>query len=62
MRLKLRGIEQRNKIDNIGDFDNKTPTHMNGAHVNSKFEQKCQNGIPEESDETFCNPRVSMVH
>ena len=31
--------DQRKKIDTLGDFDNKTPTHMAATHAISKSER-----------------------
>ena len=43
----------------LGDFGNKTPTHMGAAHAISKIEQKFQNRIPRELDKNFDSPRIS---
>ena len=37
--------DQRKKIDTLGDFDNKTPTHMAATQAFSKSERNFQNII-----------------
>ena len=45
--------DQHNKIDTLGDFDNKTPTHMAATHAISKSQRNFQNRIPRESDKNL---------
>ena len=40
--------DQGKKIDILGDFDNKTPTHMAATHAISKSKRNFQNRIPRE--------------
>ena len=54
--------DQRKKIDTLGDFDNKTPTHMAATHAISKSKRNFQNRIPRELDKNFYIPRISMIH
>ena len=53
---------QRNKLYTLGDFYNKTPTHMDATHAISKSERNFQNRIPRELDKTFDIPRIGMIH
>ena len=68
--LKLRGLmrnqlntpsfryenDQRKKIDTLGDFDNKTPTHMAATHAISKSERNFQSRIPRELNKKITSP------
>ena len=54
--------DQRKNIDRLGDFDNKTPTHMATTHAISKSKRYFQNRIPRELDKNFYIPRISMTH
>ena len=46
----------------MGDFGNKTPTHMAVTHAISKSERSFQNRIPRELDKKFYIPKISMIH
>ena len=52
--------DQRKKIGTLGDFDNKTPTHMAATHAISKSKRDIQNRIPRESDENFSISGISV--
>ena len=54
--------DQCKKIDILGDFDNKTPTHMAATHAISKSKRNFQNRIPRELDKKFDIPRISLIH
>ena len=54
--------DQRKKIDTLGDFYNKTPTHMAATHAISKSKRNFQNRIPRELDKNLYIPRISMIH
>ena len=54
--------DQHKKKYSLGDFDNKTPTHMAAADAISKIERKFQNQIPGELDENFDIPRISVIY
>ena len=54
--------DQRKKIDTLGDFDNKTPTHMAATHAISKSKRNFQNRIPRELDKNFYILRISMIY
>ena len=54
--------DQRKNIDRLGDFDNKTPTHMAATHAILKSKRNFQNRIPRELDKNFYIPRISMIH
>ena len=45
--------DQRNKLYTLGDFENKTPTHMAATYAISKSERSFQNRIPRELDKNF---------
>ena len=45
--------DQRKKIDTLGDFDSKTPTHMAATHAISKSKRNFQNRIPRELGKKF---------
>ena len=74
--LKLRGLTQnqintpysmyendrRKKLNALGDFDNKTPTHMDAIHTISNSERNFQIRIPRELDQTFYIPKISMIY
>ena len=45
----------------MGDFGNKTPTHMGAAHAISQIEQQFQNRVPRELDKNFNIPRIRMI-
>ena len=51
--------DQRKKIDTLGDYDNKTPTHMAVTHAISKSKRNFQNRIPMELDKNFYISRIS---
>ena len=65
--LKLRGFRQnqigtpyfmyendrRKKFKKLGDFESKTPTHINTTHAISILEENFQIRIPRELDQTF---------
>ena len=55
-------IDRNNKVNTISDFENETPTHMDFAHENSKFEQKFQNRIPREFYPNLDILSTSVVH
>jgi len=54
--------DQRNKIYTLGDFENKTPTHMAATYAISKSERLFQNRIPRKLDKNFYIPKISMIH
>ena len=55
-------IDQRKKLNTLGNFENQTPTHIDATHAISKSEQNFQNRIPRELDKNFYIPRISMIH
>ena len=74
--LKLRGLsqnqistlyfiyqnDQRKKIYEMSEFENKTPTHIDATHAISKSERNFQNRIPIELDKKFYIPRISVIY
>ena len=54
--------DQRKNIDRLGDFDNKTPTHMATTHAISKSKRDFQNRIPRELDKNFDISGISVIH
>ena len=46
-------IDQRKKLNTFGDFENKTPTHIDTTHAISNSEQQFQIGILRDLDQTF---------
>ena len=54
--------DQRKKIDTLGDFDNKTPTHMAATHAISKSKRDFQNRIPRELDKNFDITGISVIY
>ena len=54
--------DQRKKIGTLGDFDNKTPTHMAATHAISKSKRDFQNRIPRELDENFDISGISVIY
>ena len=54
--------DQRKKIDTLGDFDNKTPTHMAATHAISKSKRDFQNRIPRELDKNFDISGISVIY
>ena len=50
------------KLNTFGDFENKTPTHMDATHAISKSERDFQNRIPRELDKKFYIPRFVVIH
>ena len=54
--------DHRNKIYVLGDFENKTPTHMAATHAISKSKRNFQNRIPRELDKNLNIPRIRMTH
>ena len=52
--------DQRKTIDTLGDFDNKTPTHMAATLTISKSKRNFQNRIPRELNKNIYVPRISM--
>ena len=43
--------DQRKKLNNLGDFENKTPTPIGTTNAFSKILQTFQNSIPREFDQ-----------
>ena len=39
-------IDQRKKLNTLGDFENQTPTNIDATHAFSKILQNFQNRIP----------------
>ena len=54
--------DQRKKIGTLGDFDNKTPTHMAATHAILKSKRDFQNRIPGELDENFDISGISVIY
>ena len=46
-------IDQRKKLNTFGDYENKTPTHIDTTHAISKSERNFQIRFPGELDQTF---------
>ena len=55
-------IDQRKKLNTLGDFENQTPTHIGTAHAFSKILQNFENRIPRELDQKLDIPRISTIH
>ena len=61
--LSLRATEEIwfwMKLKTWGDFENKTPTHIDTTHTISNSEQNFQIRIPRESNQTFYIPRKCL--
>ena len=54
--------DRHKKIDTLGDFDNKTSTHMATTHAISKSKRNFQNQIPRELGKTFDIPRIGLIN
>jgi len=54
--------DERKKIYTLGDFENKTPTHMAATHAISKSERGFQNRIPRKLDKKFYILKISMIY
>ena len=54
--------DRRKKLNDLGDFENKTPTHMDETHAISNSERNFQIRIPRELDQTFYIPKISMIY
>ena len=54
--------DQRKKIGTLGDFDNKTHTHMAATHAISKSKRDFQNRIPRELDDNFDISGISVIY
>ena len=54
--------DQRKKIGTLGDFDNKTSTHMAATHAISKSKRNFQNRFPRELDKKFYIPRFVVIY
>ena len=50
------------RIGTLGDFDNKTPTHMAATHAISKSKRDFQNRIPRELDKNFDISGISVIY
>ena len=50
------------KLNTFGNFENKTPTHMDATHVISNSERNFRIRIPRELDQTFYIPRISVIN
>ena len=55
-------IDQRKKLNTLGDFENQTPTHLGTAHAFSKILQNFEIRIPRELDQKLDIPRISTIH
>ena len=55
-------IDQRKKLNTLGDFENQTPTHIGTTHAFSKILQNFENRIPRELDQKLDIPRISTIH
>ena len=49
--------DRRKKLNALGDFENKTPTHIWRA-----YGRNLQIRIPREWDQTFYIPKISMIY
>ena len=54
--------DQLKKIDTLGDFDNKTPTHKAATQAISKSKRIFQNRNPRELDENFDISGISVIY
>ena len=54
--------DQRNKTYTLGDFEDKTPTHMDATHAISKSEWNFQKRIPRELDKKLDISRISVIY
>ena len=55
-------IDQRKKMNTLGDFGNQTPTHIDATHAFSKILQNLQNRIPRELNQNIHISRIGMIH
>ena len=55
-------IDQRKKLNTMGDFENKTPTHIDATHAFSKIWQNFQNRIPRKLTQNFYMLRIGMIY
>ena len=55
-------IDQRKKLNTLGDFENQKPTHIDATHAFSKILKNFQNRIPRESDQKSDISRIRKIH
>ena len=55
-------IDQRKKLNTLGDFENQTPTHIDATHAFSKILQNFQNRIPRKLTQKFYMLRIGMIN
>ena len=55
-------IDQRKKLNTLGDFENQTPTHIDATHAFSKILQNFQNRIPRELNQNLYISRIGINH
>ena len=54
-------IDQRKKLNTLGDFENQTPTHIDVTHAFSKILQNFQNQIPRvQLNQNLYNSRIDI--
>ena len=54
--------DRRKNLNTFGDFDNKTPTHMDATQAISNSERNFQIRTPRELDQTFYILRISVIY
>ena len=55
-------IDQRKKLNTLGDFENQTPTHIDATHAFSKILKNFQNRIPRKLTQNFYMLRIGMIY
>ena len=55
-------IDQRKKLNTLGDFENQTPKHIDATHAFSKILQNFQNRIPRELNQNLYISRIGINH
>ena len=55
-------IDQRKKLNTLGDFENQKPTHIDATHAFSKILKNFQNRIPRELNQNLYISRICINH
>ena len=55
-------IDQREKLNNLGDFENQKPTHIDATYAFSKFPKNFQNRIPRELNQNLYTSGIGINH
>ena len=53
-------IDQRKKLNTLGDFENQIPTHIDATHAFSKILQNFQNRIPRKLNQNLYISRIGI--